>query len=195
MVCHKLNMSQQCHCCENTFHRNQNSLLWETQQSRWLCCLQVTWRHTSASLCSRDLCEIVVAGLGHWASREKVGWLSWLDLRLLTLKKVFRRCDHRLQEICSLYSWCKKLKFNQVSGTRKSQMVRLGRFGLDSLRGYGVCLTAFNNRQVRSLRFMVSLVPFGCFLWIRADVTALLNHCLSVNESHPLAVLGVSYAS
>lgn len=64
------------------------------------------------------------------------------------------------REICPLYSWCKKLKFNQVSGTRKSQMVRLRRFGLDSLRGHGV----FSNRQVRSVRFTVSSVPFDCFL-------------------------------
>lgn len=74
-------------------------------------------------------------------------------------------------------------------------MVRLGNFGLDSLRGCGVCLTAFNNRQVRFVKFMVSLVPCFHFLSVTVGVTALLNHRLSVNASHPVAVLGVSYAS
>lgn len=125
-------------------------------------------------------------------------WGDWVDLTWGCLP--WRRLPGGAiigfkREICSLYSWCKKLKFNQVSGTRKSQVVSLGRFGLDCLRSHGVCLPAFNNRQVRSVRFMVSLVPFHCFLWITVDVTALLNHCLSVNESYPLAVLGVSYAS
>lgn len=83
----------------------------------------------------------------------------------------------------SLYSWWKKLKCNQVSGTRKSQ-ISLGRFGLNTLRAHGVSLSAFNNRQVRSVRFMVNLVCFGCLLWITVAIAALLNHCLSGNESH-----------
>lgn len=95
VLCHKLNMSQQ---CKSTFHRNQNSLLREAAvTSRWLCCLQVTWSHPAASCCSWDPWELSVSGVGHWTSREKVEWLSGLGLRLVTLRKAARRCDNRLQ--------------------------------------------------------------------------------------------------
>lgn len=132
VVCHKLNMSQQCHCCKSTFHRNQNSLLWEAAvMSRWLCCLLVTWSHPAASCCSWDPWEFSVSGLGHWAPREKVEWLSGLDLRLPGGVIIgFKR------EICSLYSCCKKLKFNQVEKLNS----KAGRIWW--------ALTAFSNRQV-----------------------------------------------
>lgn len=56
------------------------------------------------------------------------------------------------REICSLYSWCKKLSFS----TWLNLNCKAGRIWENSLRGRGVFLTAFSNRQVRSVRFMES---------------------------------------
>ena len=155
-------------------------------------CLQVTWRHPAA-LHSETHVKLLWLVWGTELQGKR--WSGWVDLTWGCLP--WRRLPGGAiigfkREICSLYSWCRKLKFNQVSGTSKSQMGSLGRFGLGSLRGHGVYLTALKNRQVR---FMVSLVPFGCFLWITAEATALRNHCLLVNESYPLAELGVACAS
>lgn len=57
------------------------------------------------------------------------------------------------REICSLYSWCKKL--NQVEKLN----TKAGRIWEDSLRGCGICLTAFSKRQVGCVRFRETLVP------------------------------------
>lgn len=153
VVCHKLNMSQQCHCCKSTFQRNQNSFSRGAAiTSHWLCCLQVTWCHPAVSCCSWHPWESSVPALGHWSSREKVEWLSgldfwgWLPWRSLpgAVRIGFKG------EICSLYSWCKKL--NQVERLNSEA----GRIWEDSLRGCGVCLTASRNRQVGSVGFRES---------------------------------------
>lgn len=129
LCCHKLKWVSNAIAVRALF-----TVLWGMQWSSWLCCLWVTWHHPSALCCSWDPREVIVPGLGPWASREKVGWLSWvgwwcLSWRSLLLGMVIgsKRGIH------SLYSLCKKL--NQVSGMRKSQMVRLGRFVLDDLMG------------------------------------------------------------
>lgn len=82
------------------------------------------------------------------------------------------------REICSLCSWCKKLKFNQVEKLNS----KAGRIWEDSLRGHGVCLTAFSKRQGSRLGLWRALVP--CFLWITVAVPAVLNAGLSVKERH-----------
>lgn len=89
------------------------------------------------------------------------------------------------KEICSLYSWCKKLKFNQVEKLNS----KAGRIWEDSLRSHGVCLTAFSKRQVMSVRFMES---FGALFPMDYSGCSSRAECWPFCEGRaPLAALAV----
>lgn len=162
------------------------------------CCEKQPSRHVGCAACRLPgvillLCAVpethgnslcLVWGTEHQGKR----WSDWVDLTWGRLP--WRRLPGGAvmgfkREICSLYSWCKKLKFNQV----EKQNSKAGRIWEDSLRGHGVCLTAFSKRQVMSVRFMES---FGALFPMDYSGSSSRAECWPFCEGKaPLAALAV----